>query len=258
MRKLVQNSDLDGSEFSLLGKNETCVILIHGFTATTVEVRPLAEYFSENGYSVFAPLLPGHNTNPDDLNERTWQEWVNAAEAVTVEALSKFKNVFIGGESMGGLIACYIASFYPEITGLLLYSPAIHVKKLEFMRIFKFFTKFIAKPSLKLEDEEIQDVLPWKGYKVNPTRAAVQLLNLQKEVKNRLDYIRHPTIIFQGKLDKTIDQSGATYIYNKIQSVKKNLIWLEQSNHCVILDKEYPYIFTESLKFVEKVTSKID
>ena len=255
MRSLIQNTHLDGADFTLEGKIDCCIVLVHGFTATTIEVRPLGEFLATNGFNIIAPLLPGHNTYPDDLNNRKWNEWTNKVESVTKIALDRYKDVFIGGESMGGLLSCYIASNHPEITGLLLYSPAIRVKNLELMYLLQFFKRYIRKPSLYVDDKDIHDVLPWKGYKVNPTKAAVQLLHLQKEVESRLPSIYQPTIIFQGKLDKTIDQTGASIVYTKINSKNKKLIWLDESNHCVLLDKEYSFIFSESLKFIECVLS---
>jgi len=256
MRSLIQNSHLDGSDFTLEGLNDCCIVLVHGFTATTIEVRPLGEFLTSNGFNVLAPLLPGHNTHPDDLNKRKWKEWTNKVESVTKIALEKYRNVFVGGESMGGLLSCYIASNHPEVSGLLLYSPAIRVKNLELMYFLKYFKSYIGKPSLYIDDKDIHDVLPWKGYKVNPTKAAVQLLKLQKEVESRLPSIHQPTIIFQGKLDKTIDQKGASTVYSKINSKIKKLIWLDESNHCVLLDKEYSFVFSESLKFIKFVLSQ--
>jgi len=58
---------LDGSSFQLPG-NRTGFVLLHGFTATTTEVKPLAERLHHEGYTISAPLLPGHDSHPDDLN----------------------------------------------------------------------------------------------------------------------------------------------------------------------------------------------
>jgi len=251
----IQNKNLDGSEFTIDKESNTCIILIHGFTATTIEVRPLSEFLASKGFSIIAPLLPGHDTSPIDLNKRTWSEWTNKVERITVDALRNYEHVFLGGESMGGIIACYVASFHPKLSGLLLYSPAIHVKKLGLMRVLRYFTKYISKPSMKLNDDEIDDVLPWKGYKVNPTSAAVQLLKLQKNTKSRLHMISQPAIIFQGHLDRTIDPNGAEYLKSKMNSRYKNLIWLKQSGHCVLLDQEYLQVFLESDKFINQVLS---
>jgi carboxylesterase len=253
MKNLIQNKDLDGDEFYFDRKSKACILLIHGFTATTAEVRPLSEYLADAGFSVIAPLLPGHNTTPDDLNKRKWQEWTDEVEKVCVTALRNYEHVFIGGESMGGIIACYSASFHPELAGVIVYSPAIHVKNLGLMRLIRLFKKYYPKPSLNMDDADIHDVLPWKGYKVHPTSAAVQLLQLQKEVKSRLSLIQQPILIFQGNLDETIDPNGANFLKEKVGSRKKKLIWLENSGHCVILDQEYSLVFSETKQFLEQV-----
>ena len=40
--------------------NDTGVLLIHGFTGTCGQMRPLGEALRGAGYTVMAPLLPGH------------------------------------------------------------------------------------------------------------------------------------------------------------------------------------------------------
>ena len=48
---------LDGSSFLLPG-GPTGILLLHGFTATTVEMRYLAEELHRRGYTVSAPCCP--------------------------------------------------------------------------------------------------------------------------------------------------------------------------------------------------------
>ena len=63
-----QNPHLDGSTKLLDGKKYR-FLLIHGFTATTVEVMGLAGYLNERGYPVYAPLLRC-GSSPEDLNTK--------------------------------------------------------------------------------------------------------------------------------------------------------------------------------------------
>lgn len=55
------NPELDGSSITWQG-GKTGFLLLHGFTATTAEVRPLGEALHAAGHTVSAPLLPGHGT----------------------------------------------------------------------------------------------------------------------------------------------------------------------------------------------------
>jgi carboxylesterase len=244
-----QNPDLDGSSFSLKGNNGICVILIHGFTATTVEVRPIAEYLNQNGFSVNAPLLPGHGTSPEDLNRQAWRNWVDSVVEVYNQCRVDHEKIFIGGESMGGVITCYLAAMFPEIKGIMLYAPAIKIEKLGYSKYIRFFKKVIPKKNIKEVQEK--DVFPWQGYKVNPTRAAYQLYLLQKNAIINLNKIKQPAIIFQGKSDKTISQEGPKLIYNNIHSTYKEFVLLENSEHCVLLDKDFKFLARKTHDFIK-------
>ena len=73
------NPELEGDSFFWDG-GEIGVLLLHGFTATTAEVRPLAKRFHDAGFTVSGVLLPGHGTTPQNLNETSRTEWLGASE----------------------------------------------------------------------------------------------------------------------------------------------------------------------------------
>ena len=54
---IFQNPDLAGKSFFWPG-NATGLLLLHGFTATTAEVRLLADGFKNLGYTISAPPAP--------------------------------------------------------------------------------------------------------------------------------------------------------------------------------------------------------
>ncbi len=59
MNEFMRNAQLDGDSFFWQG-GATGILLIHGFTATTAQVRLLANFLQARNYTVAAPLLPGH------------------------------------------------------------------------------------------------------------------------------------------------------------------------------------------------------
>jgi len=244
----MQNPDLDGSAFFWTGK-PIGILLIHGFTATTVEIRPLAQYFRRNGYSVAGPLLPGHGTTAEDLNTKNWKEWVAAADQSYQLLKSSCERVIIGGESMGGLISLYLASIHPEITGLLLYSPALRVKKLRRTQIARFFMPIMAKHN----SGKTKEPLPWQGYTVYPVQAAYQLFRFQQFVAPCLGRVNQPALIMQGAKDRTIDPNSSKVIFDAIASRQKELVWKKNSGHCVVLDAEYEEVMAKSLAFIESI-----
>lgn len=94
--KYMVKPHLDGSSFFYSG-NKTGFVLVHGFTATTTEVKPLAERLYQQGYTISAPLLPGHDTHPDDLNRVHWQEWYKTVSQAYLELRKTCDQVWLGG-----------------------------------------------------------------------------------------------------------------------------------------------------------------
>jgi len=235
---IFQHPELDGKSFFLPGSEEKDIglLFIHGFTATTVEVRQIANHFHALGYTVSAPLLPGHGTTPEDMNTKKINDWIGAAEHEYLELREKKDRICVFGESMGGLLTLILASKHPEIEKLFIFSPALKIDGL-WQSLFAWpFIPYIFK---KNTDESML----WQGYNVVPLRAASQLLKLQKRVKTLLTEITTKTLIFQGKNDQTINQSGTLKTYNLLGSEQKRLVWLENSSHCILLDKELPLVF---------------
>ncbi len=243
VQRILQHPELEGGPF-YLEAGKTGVLLLHGLTATTAEVRPFANYLYERGITVAGPLLPGPGTTPQELNLVRWKDWAASAEDAYQGLCLHCDKIFVAGESMGGMLALYLASQQPDILGILLYSPAFSIQNIEWARFLRYFTAFQAK---KNTDES----MPWQGYYVNPIAAAAQLYYLQREVRKRLPGIKQPALIMQGRLDKTINPQSSQMIYDLIGSQQKRLIWLEQSGHVVLLDREFERVAQISFEFIQ-------
>jgi len=229
-----KNPHLPGGTITHNGNN-IGVLLIHGFTATTAEVRFLTDHFIKQDCTVMAPLLPGHGTEPSDLNKQKFIDWINCVEKSLKILQSKYESVIVGGESMGGVLGLYLAENYPDIAALLLYSTALLVGNLKYAGLLKFATSSI-------EKHKLDDGLPWQGYTVYPLWAADQFYRLTRKVKNNISKVKVPTIVFQGKYDKTIDKKNIHFIYDGIQSKIKEMVVMKNSDHVMLLDKEIDII----------------
>ena len=246
----IRNPQLEGDTFLWQG-GPVGVLLIHGYTATTAEVRLLGRFLHERGYTVSGPLLPGHGTTPQEMNRCRWQDWTNAVEVAYQQIASGCKRVFIGGESMGGLLTLYAASEHPELAGALVYAPALMARpgRILMARVLSPFVSTMDK-GRNPQDSEADG--RWQGYGVNPLRAAMQLGDLQRETRRRLPRICQPLLIVQGRLDTAIDLRSADRVYRESSSAVKELHWMEHSTHCVILDREWEQAAELTLRFMER------
>lgn len=247
---VLHNPHLEGGDF-FWEAGPVGVLLLHGFTATTSEVRLFAKRLHEKGFSVAGPLLAGHGTCPEDLNRVRWQDWVTSAETLRGQLTSRCKHVFVAGESMGGLVALYLAASHPEVRGVLLYAPAIDltISRADKVKLY-LGANFL--PFAKREKMDASD--KWQGYDPElPTRGIIQLLQFQSAVKNVLPKITQPVIVFQGRKDDTVSRQAGDIILNGVHSHFKEHHWMEGSSHPILLDDELDAVTELSLRFVEKV-----
>lgn len=247
-----QNPHLDPSPRHLPG-NEIGVLLIHGYTATPAEVSLLGDFLHDRGYTVSCPLLPGHATTIEQFHQVKWQDWVDHLESKYQELLSDCSTIFVGGESLGGLLSIYLGLKHPDISGLILNAPALYPRSrlASLVPVLKYFIKTRVKN--RIASNPVVDQR-WQGYTVDSLPAASQLIRLQQTIRKSLQGISQPTIIFQGLLDETVKPEGAQEIYDRIRSSDKTLAWMENSSHCLLLDIEWERIAQLTNDFIRRIT----
>jgi carboxylesterase len=214
-------------------------------------VRLLARHLHQQGYTISGPLLPGHGATPDDLGRTRWQDWLQAIREAYQQLTTRCERIFVGGESMGALLALFLASEQPEVAGILAYAPALRVSRLTTFkaRLAAPFVRTIPKRTLHYDADG-----KWQGYKVNSIPAYLQLISLQSQVRRRLWGIRQPLLIIQGRLDTAIDLTGVGILYQQIGSPLKELHWLEHTGHLVLLDHEVDKVTALTLSFIKRLT----
>lgn len=243
------NPHLQGAPFFWEG-GPVGVLLCHGYTATSAEVRPLATALHQQGYTVAGPLLPGHGTKPQDANQYTWQDWTAAVEHVYEELSKKCEKVVIGGESLGGLLTLHAAIYHQEAAAVLCYAPALRSTPLV-MRLFaEVIKRWVA---VRPKSFAPPGPLPlWQGYAHDPVAAASQMFRLQAHVERNLGNIRQPILIVQGENDTAVYHEVPELIASRVNSQVKEVHWMKASGHCVILDEERERVFEITRAFLER------
>jgi carboxylesterase len=248
---MTQHSHLDPSAF-LLDGGPIGALLIHGFTGSPPEMRPIGDYLNARGLTVSAPLLPGHGTDVDDMNSRRWSEWAASVEQALSDLQSRCSTVFVGGLSMGALLTLHLGAHHPETAGLMTYSPAVLVaSKLVYLTpVLKYF---IRKRSVAgesdLTDHEADSRI-W-CYEEQPLRAAHELLKLQRVVRRLLPAVKQPLRIIQSTGDAIIDPRCGQILYDEAGSTDKELVRLHNSGHNIMVDAEWEFVAEKTHEFIQ-------
>jgi carboxylesterase len=230
---------------------EIGIIFVHGFTGSPASMRPWAHYFAERGYTVRVPRLPGHATQWQDLNNVKWQKWPERVAKDLTELRKTCKKVFIFGLSMGGCTTLNVAEYF-DVDGLVLVNPMIHIPGM----LVKF-SPIIARlkagmPSVG-DDIKKPDTTEW-GYDVLPTKGVLQLNKMLKITRKELGQVSAPVMLFHSEEDHVLPVSNTEIIMAELGSADKQRIELTDSYHVATLDNDAQTIFTNSLKFVERLS----
>lgn len=245
------------SAWSAQGNGENSkigIVLVHGFTSTPSVMRPWAEFLNSHGFTVRVPLLPGHGTSIADLDNVSWQQWPAEIERHVNHLLSKCEKVFLCGFSMGAAVSLHVASRYQsQLTGLILVNPMIHRKNI-WPTAVKIASRMVKSFGTVGSDIKAGDVIQWK-YDRTPLRAAHQMLRLLEETRPLLSTIKLPLLLFRSASDHTLPASNSEIIVSEIGSSEKRQVILYNSYHVAPLDHDQEVIFTESLRFIWRLST---
>ena len=243
-----QHAHLDPSAFAADG-GPVGVLLIHGYTGSVAETRPMGVYLAEHGLTVRCPLLPGHGTRPEDLTRISWQAWVGEVESALLDLQGRCGSVFVGGLSLGSLLALWLGSQHTEIAGLIPMAPATRVQNrlLPLALLLRFFFKF--NPLGPMGDDDLGDPQGIERvwcYDETPMWGAGEVYLLQRKVCRALPQVQQPILIFQGRRDAHLHPLAAQELYDVVASTYRTLVWLEDSGHNLLVDGERESVWAQS------------
>ena len=236
------------------GKNAHIgVLLVHGFTGAPPSMRPWGEFLHSKGYSVRVPLLPGHGSKPEDLNEVKWQEWPAKVIHELNELQKTCDTIFLIGLSMGGGTVLNVATTHnAAIKGLILVNPWIHLKGVTVE--VSFLVSRLRKMRASVgNDIKRPGITEW-GYDATPMRGVHQALKMLRITRKNLAAVKVPVQLFHSVEDHTLPVSNTEIILAEIGSKDKTRIELVDSYHVATLDYDQELIFQNSLTFIEGLT----
>jgi carboxylesterase len=221
--------------------------------ASLDHLHQCGEFLHSKGYTVRVPLLPGHGTQPEDLNKVKWQEWPAKVEFELSELRKTCDVVFLVGLSMGGgTVLNVAASIDNEIAGLILVNPMIHVKGVPVELAF-FLSRFQKMRTSVGDDIKRPGITEW-GYDALPTRGVYQLLKMLRITRGNLGKITVPVQLFHSVDDHTLPVTNTEIILSEIGTTNKTRIELVNSYHVATMDYDQELIFQNSLTFIEANT----
>ncbi|MEO8701072.1 MAG: alpha/beta fold hydrolase [Kofleriaceae bacterium] len=247
--------------FDLVGDDDVGVVLVHGFTGTPFEVRYLGEQLARAGYTVSAPLLPGHGTSVDDLDATTWQDWTTHVEQVLDALRVRCRTVAVVGQSLGGLLALQLASRRPEVAAVASLAAPLWLEGLS-ARAARWttsgpLTRIRRLPKLggsDVRDRRVRAENPC--YPSIPTRALGQLLAFMAVADAALAQVTQPVLVLHARQDHTAPVACAPRIAEATRAVRMRI--LPDSYHLIAADVERDIVAAEVIQFLRTTIREQD
>ena len=147
---------------------------------------------------------------------------------------------------MGGILASYLASKYPQIKKLVLAAPAykhfmLKDDKLDILEGMKKIPKIFKDFNREEVMSRIMQI---------PTTAIKEFISLADSHINDIKKINIPTLILYGSDDNIVPIDSIDYVYNNINSKSVTLIELEKLNHNLFTNDRYNEIKKAIINFL--------
>ena len=84
--------------------------------------------------------------------------------------------------------------------------------------------------------------------------AVDHLLDLMRVSRKIVPKVKVPALIMHGMRDRVIDPKSAVYLFRRIASPQKELVWWKNSGHGVPFDAEREAVWRKVLQFAQALS----
>lgn len=222
-----KTAEIEGnSPFEIVPKhpNGKAILMIHGLGDSPWTYHDFARTLADQGYLVRAILLPGHGTKPQDMIGVTSEDWTRAVNEQMDLLKEKYKDIWIAGFSTGCNLAISYAEKYKDVSGLILFSPAVKVRTslLPLAPFVNLFVTWLRKP-----DETTYNMGPFK-YNNVPLDAIVAFKHTMDDAdallkEKKLDI---PVVVMMTEHDSVVDTQDLLPLFDRqLANPASKIIW---------------------------------
>lgn len=229
------------------------VLLLHGFTGHSADVRMIGRFLETKGYTSHAPIYRGHGLTPEALIDVTPDDWwEDVQQAYNHLKELGYDEIAVVGLSLGGVLGLKLANCAIVKGVVPMCTPMFFDNKTQLTYGFRRFARQYKQLERK-DEATIETEVAALMEKATPLFERVK--GLIHEVNEMVETIYAPIMVVQARNDEIINPESANYIYEQVASYEKSLKWYEESSHAITFDKEKDklhediYMFLESLNW---------
>ena len=217
-------------------------LLIHGLNDSAYVWTDMAQAIAARGFDVRAILLPGHGSHPQGMLDISYRSWLRSVREHYEYWQVDDTPIYVGGFSLGGVLATILALEKPEIAGLLLISPAYHSQLNSLLRWSGIYAKF--RPwmfgGMITEDNPIK-------YNSIPINSATQYFNSSIHLKKMWrddkkawigERLRMPVMMVVTANDSVVDIEYSRHVFHLHFRNPHSRLLIYQQHKASVLSEE--------------------
>lgn len=263
--------DLDFEFVCENNQYKNAILLFHGLTGSTFEMKKYAQHLHSNGYDVFAYCLPGHGEDTCNIRCVSYDDWIEFAQEKFLFLKKKYKKVFLGGLCLGAVLALVLAQKHKlEVAGVISLSTTLFLDgwtmpwynfmmPLGLNTLIRYYYTFPEREPYGIKNikkrRSIQKIMGKNTIAMDnyPLSCVYELLKLSKLARKNMNEVISPILIMHSKDDDLTSVKSAKFVYNNINSTKKELFILENSYHLMLYDNDKDFVFEKSVEFLNQL-----
>ena len=238
--------------------NEIGCITLHGIGGTPANIRAVAEPLINCGYTVYAPMLPGHGETVRQLNASTGEQWL----ACVLEAYDRLKaegctQILAFGLSLGGILAGLVAE-RRELKGLMMICAPVKTQAyLSVARVISPILPFVRYPRDEDEEDSWRKNPYAQMYDGFSTIKLKDLARLTRHLKKDLDKIACPVFVLQARYDDKVDPASVDILRKGLTAAAPlDFLTLDNSPHGCTYGPERELVGSLAADFAARVVDK--
>ena len=230
------------------GKKPYVVLMLHGFTGNTSDVRQLGRYLEKHDIPSYSFNYEGHGEAPEKILKSSPYIWYKQVVDTYDELKKQYDRVFVVGLSIGGVLGLRL-TLDREVEALATVCSPMSLKTNdELLENFKTYARMFKSRFEQKDEGEIDKEIDL----LSDESVFEDIRSFIMSVRDDLDEIYVPMFIAQGEKDVVIDQGSAKIIYDTVDSDDKNIIYYKDSGHVLTLDKDKETFFEDYYEFIKE------
>ena len=249
------------------------VLFLHGLTGAPGDLQVMTKHLRRLGYTVHTPMLPGHGVDEAGLLKTGWKDWLAAAEQDLLRLTANGETAFVGGLSMGAVIALALAAKYPDrVKGVVCYAVTLRydgwmVPKGAWFVPYGAYVpvvnryRFKERPPYGIKDERLRakmeemlfsGAIADAGLPFMPGKSLAENLSLIRYTKRLFSQITAPLLVVHAREDDITNIRNADDLASKVAGPVRKL-YLDDSYHLVTVDRERAKVAKATDAFFDEV-----